>query len=113
MASPGLEREAGEHLDGKHSDGGPALQRRSCTPAFRGKNYLRSAAAVCYATETKNSLCVRPGEPTLNAASAAVEHAVSEKGPSPSNATNRLGPRWLNWVKSLLGLPWQRRLAWA
>jgi preprotein translocase subunit SecA len=49
----------------------------------------------------------------LNAASAAVEHAVSEKGPLPINATNRLGPRWLNWVKSLIGLPWQRRLGWA
>ncbi len=26
---------------------------------------------------------------------------------------NRLGARWLNWVRSVIGLPWQRRLGWA
>jgi preprotein translocase subunit SecA len=26
---------------------------------------------------------------------------------------HRLGPRWLNWVKAVIGLPWQRRLSWA
>ncbi len=26
---------------------------------------------------------------------------------------NRLGPRWLNALKALVGLPWQRRLGWA
>jgi len=26
---------------------------------------------------------------------------------------SRLGPRWLNGIKALLGLPWQRRLGWA
>ena len=31
------------------------------------------------------------------------------KPPAPAN---RLGPRWWNHIKSLVGLPWQRRLAW-
>src|SRR5262245_11551903 len=31
--------------------------------------------------------------------------------PSPRNPAGRLGPRWYNWPKALLGLPHQRRLA--
>lgn len=34
-------------------------------------------------------------------------------GESPLNRTDRLGPRWLNQVKALIGLPAQRRLAQA
>lgn len=36
--------------------------------------------------------------------------AVYQKPPAPKN---RLGPRWWNALLSLVGLPWQRRLAWA
>src|SRR4029077_15017394 len=28
-----------------------------------------------------------------------------------TSATNRLGPRWLNWIRRLFGTPSQRRLA--
>jgi preprotein translocase subunit SecA len=45
--------------------------------------------------------------PQPNAASP--EPAAYVKPPAPRN---RLGPRWLNQLKALVGLPWQRRLSW-
>jgi preprotein translocase subunit SecA len=45
---------------------------------------------------------------TLSAPAQTASQPAIQRAPAPRN---RLGPRWLNHVKALLGLPWQRRLA--
>jgi preprotein translocase subunit SecA len=48
----------------------------------------------------------------LNPATAEPHHAPGTDAlPAPPAPGNRLGPRWLNALKALVGLPWQRRLA--
>jgi preprotein translocase subunit SecA len=51
---------------------------------------------------------------TLSASLPQVDPEPAE-APEPVrlSAGNRLGPRWLNAIKAVAGLPWQRRLGWA
>jgi preprotein translocase subunit SecA len=49
----------------------------------------------------------------LNVSSPAVAAVVPEVHSAAPAPRNRLGRRWFNTAKALLGLPWQRRLGWA
>jgi preprotein translocase subunit SecA len=47
----------------------------------------------------------------LSSVSTAPEQVYEEPTPSTPSSGNRLGSPWINSIKALIGLPWQRRLA--
>src|SRR5262249_48624066 len=74
------------------SPGGPGRYDSGNTdfpPLFRGRRRMTAATTAESTPATGRPVYVKP--------------------PAPKN---RLGPGWFNHVMALVGLPWQRRLAW-